>query len=102
MTEEEPKFSPEEIENSKRIFKSATPKYTFDWYIKWVASIMILCSLVLRAAGPEFRMLDIYFGWVGIGLWIWVSIMWRDRALIMLNGVSWFMLTVAILRELVI
>lgn len=99
MNEEEPKFSPEEIENSKRIFKSATPKYTLDWYIKWIASIMILCSLALRAAGPEYRMLDIYFGWVGIGLWIWVSVIWQDRALIMLNVVSWFMLTVAILKE---
>jgi hypothetical protein len=28
-----------------------------------------------------------------------VSIIWRDRALIMLNVVSWFMLTVAILKE---
>ena len=36
----------------------------FDWYLKWVASIVILCSLAMRAAGPEYRMLDIYFGWV--------------------------------------
>jgi len=71
----------------------------FDWYLKWVASVIILCSLAMRAAWPEYRMLDIYFGWVGIALWIWVSIIWRDRALIMLNVVSWFMLTVAILKE---
>lgn len=71
----------------------------FDWYLKWVASVIVLCSLAMRAAGPEYRMLDIYFGWVGIALWIWVSIIWRDRALIMLNVVSWFMLTVAILKE---
>lgn len=71
----------------------------FDWYLKWVASAIVLCSLAMRAAGPEYRMLDIYFGWFGIGLWIWVSIIWRDRALIMLNVVSWFMLTVAILKE---
>lgn len=71
----------------------------FDWYLKWVASIVVLCSLAMRAAGPEYRMLDIYFGWFGIGLWIWVSVIWRDRALIMLNVVSWFMLTVAILKE---
>jgi len=71
----------------------------FDWYLKWVASIIVLCSLAMRAAGPEYRMLDIYFGWCGIALWIWVSIIWRDRALIMLNVVSWFMLTVAILKE---
>jgi hypothetical protein len=27
-------FSKEEQKNSTRIFKSATPKYTKDWYIK--------------------------------------------------------------------
>ena len=26
-------LSPQELKNSKRIFKSATPKYTIDWYI---------------------------------------------------------------------
>ena len=71
----------------------------FDWYLKWVASVIILCSLAMRAAGPEYRMFDLYFGWVGILLWTWVSVIWRDRALIMLNGISWFMLTVAILKE---
>ena len=49
MTEEEQKvkFTEEEILNSKRIFKSATPKYTLDWYVKWVASIVILISLAM-------------------------------------------------------
>jgi|SRR6056300_1287763 len=71
----------------------------FDWYLKWVASVVVMCSLALRTAGPEYRMFDLYFGWAGIMLWTWVSIIWRDRALIMLNGVSWFLLTVAILKE---
>ena len=39
------KFSKEEIENSKRIFKSATPKYTVDWYLKWIASIFVLAAM---------------------------------------------------------
>ena len=47
----------------------------------------------------EYRMYDLYLGWIGIVLWIWVSVIWRDRALIMLNTVSWFMLTVAIMKE---
>ena len=71
----------------------------FHWYLKWAASVIILFSLAMRAAGPEYRMYDLYFGWVGIGMWIWVSVIWRDRALIMLNAVSFFMLTVAILKE---
>ena len=72
----------------------------FDWYLKWLASIIVLCSLALRSAGPEYRIYDLLFGTVGIALWTWVSIIWRDRALIMLNGISFFMLTVAVLKEI--
>ena len=71
----------------------------FDWYLKWFASIVVMMSLAMRAAGVEYRMYDLYLGWVGILLWCWVSVIWRDRALIMLNCVSWFMLTVAIMKE---
>jgi hypothetical protein len=53
----------------------------------------------MRAAGPEFRFYDLSFGVVGIALWCWVSIIWKDRALIMLNTVSLFMLGVALLKE---
>jgi hypothetical protein len=72
----------------------------FDWYLKWVASVVVLCSLALRSAGPEYRIYDLLFGAVGIALWTWVSVIWRDRALIMLNGISFFMLSVAILKEI--
>ena len=71
----------------------------FDWYLKWVASIVVLCSLALRSAGPEYRIYDLMFGTVGIALWTWVSVIWRDRALIMLNGISFFMLVVALIKE---
>ena len=71
----------------------------FDWYLKWVASVIMLTSLAMRAAGPEYRIYDLAFGWVGIALWTWVSVIWRDRALIMLNGISFFMLSVAILKD---
>ena len=41
-------FNEEELKNSKRIYKSATPKYTVDWWLKWVASIFILSALSMR------------------------------------------------------
>lgn len=72
----------------------------FDWYLKWAASLIILTSLAMRAAGPEYRMYDLLFGVVGVALWTWVSVIWRDRALIMLNGVSLFMLASTVLREI--
>jgi len=98
--EEKERFALEEIQNSKRIFKSATPKYTLDWYVKWLASIIILVSLAMRSAGPEYRIYDLAFGVVGIALWLWVSMLWKDRALILLNGVSLFMLMTALFQDL--
>jgi len=72
----------------------------FDWYLKWIASIFILISLAMRSAGIDYRMYDLVFGVIGILLWLWVSIIWRDRALIMLNAVSGFLLITTILREI--
>ena len=80
-------FTPEEIENSKRIFKSATPKYTYDWYIKWVASIFILAAMSVRGV-DGFVLYDLWASVIGISLWLVVSILWKDRALVLLNGVG--------------
>jgi|TARA_R110002074_G_scaffold356074_6_gene528170 hypothetical protein len=84
-------FAPEEIANSKRIFKSATPKYTLDWYIKWVASAFVLIAMSMRGV-EGYGMYDLGFSIVGIALWFWVSIIWKDRALILLNGAGFLML----------
>ena len=80
-------FTQEELENSKRIQKSATPKYTVDWYVKWIASIFILAALSMRGL-DGLQIYDLCFSIIGIGLWLWVSIVWKDRALVMLNGVG--------------
>ena len=78
----DPKFTQEELENSKRIFKSATPKYTADWYIKWVASAFVLAAMSIRGI-PEYQLYDLYLSIIGIFGWVIVSILWKDRALIL-------------------
>ena len=78
-------FEPEELENSKRIFKSATPKYTIDWYLKWIASVFILSAISVRGIeGLQF--IDLSLSLVGVIGWLIVSLIWKDRALIILNG----------------
>ena len=79
------KFSKEEIENSKRIFKSATPKYTADWYIKWISSVFVLAAMSMRGV-EGYQMHDLYLSIVGITGWLIVSVLWKDRALIILNS----------------
>ena len=87
MSKVDPKVSKEELENSKRIFKSATPKYTVDWYIKWIASAFVLGAMSIRGV-EGMAMVDLILSVIGIALWLIVSILWKDRALVLLNGVG--------------
>ena len=86
------------VAENDQLFEAVTPKYTLDWYIKWVASCFILTSIAFRAA-DGYLLWDLGFGTVGVIGWLIVSILWRDRALILLNGVSLFMLIVGILNH---
>lgn len=88
-----------EITASKRIVKSATPKYTLDWYVKWIASIIIILSIAIRSTGiSELHIFDLWGSFIGCLLWFWVSFVWRDRALMMVNGVASLILTSGLLQ----
>ncbi len=77
--------SPEELKNSKRWFKSATPKYTPDWYIKWVSSVFILVAMSMRGI-EGLQLYDLIFSITGVAGWLVVAAIWEDRSLIMLNS----------------
>ena len=85
---------------STRVFKKITPKYDLSWYVKWVSSILILTAVCFRAAGG-FHMFDLYFSFAGTIGWLWVGILWHDRALIMLNGALTTLLFTGILKAYV-
>ena len=93
------KYSKAEIENSKRIYKSATPKQTLDWYVKWVGSTILLCAMMFRAEGL-YPFADLVLSFIGVSLWLWVALLWRDRALIILNAVAMLVLGSGLLRYL--
>jgi len=79
------KFSKEELEKSKRIFKSATPKYTIDWYLKWCSSVFVLAAMSIRGV-EGLQTYDLVLSVIGITGWLLVSFIWQDRALILLNS----------------
>lgn len=93
-----PKFAPEELENSNRIFKSATPKYDLSWYVKWFSSILILVALTIRAADYP-RIYDMWFGFFGMIGWTYVGILWKDRAIIIMNVISTILLAIGLLTH---
>jgi len=60
---------------------------TYDWYLKWVASVIILCAMSIRGV-PHLTEWDLTLSTIGVFLWLIVSLVWKDRALILLNGVG--------------
>ena len=77
--------SQEELKNSKRWFKSATPKYTTDWYVKWIASIFLLSAMSMRGV-EGLQLYDLILSIVGLMGWLVVALIWEDRALIIINS----------------
>ena len=92
--------SREELEKSNRWFKSATPKYTLDWYIKWIASIFILAAMSMRGV-EGLQLYDLTLSIIGITGWLVVSAIWEDRSLIMLNSVGLLLLLKNLITALV-
>ena len=92
------KFTKEEVLNSKRIFKSATPKGDVTWYVKWAASLTLLTAMIVRAAAVN-PYLDTIISVIGCLGWLYVALAWKDRALIILNAVACCILAIGILRQ---
>jgi hypothetical protein len=78
---------------------SITPKYDITWYVKWIASIIVLVGITIRASGvTQLQWLDIVCSWIGAVGWFYVGFKWNDRALMVLNGVIGVILFAGILR----
>ena len=64
------KYNREEVENSKRIFKSATPKQDLSWYVKWTASSFLIAAFAVRS-GQMYPFVDLCLSLVGVSGWLW-------------------------------
>lgn len=72
--------------DSTRVFKKITPKGDLSWYVKWTSVLLILIATTARATGT-IPQVDLWFGLFGTVGWLWVGMLWHDRALVFLNGV---------------
>ena len=70
----------------------------YVYYAKWIATILVLIAVACRSVEEIPKIYDVVFSWIGTGMWLYVSLAWKDRALILLNAVMSFMLFVALLR----
>ena len=68
------------------VLDKQTPTYTLDWYIKWIASIILIVGVILTSNNIyPFNLMVHALGMFG---WFIVAIIWNDRALLVINAVS--------------
>ena len=80
------KFDKKELENSKRIFKSATPKYDISWYVKWIAMLLAVAGIFLISASfTLYGQIAYVVSCIG---WIYVGMQWGDRAIMIGSAVT--------------
>ena len=72
------------------ILDKQTPTYTLDWYIKWIASIILVGGVILTSNNIYPYNLMVHA--IGMFGWFIVAIIWNDRALLVINAVSLFIL----------
>jgi len=89
-----------EEKNNTNLVEKVTPSHTLDWYVKWTATAFIIAGVICRSAGPEYALYDLIFGVIGTALWGWVSMIWQDRALIILNTTMFIILVVGLLKAI--
>ena len=86
----------------QKLDRLAKARLSFDlsWWVKWASSIILLAAMVLRG-GQAFPFVDLCLSFTGCLGWLWVGIMWKDRALVMLNTAAVMILGIGIVKVLV-
>lgn len=88
------------VETAKE--RKARQKESIAWWIKWFSSIIVMFAMAMRATGePTLAVWDLYLSTVGIFGWLIVSLLWKDRALILLNGVGGLILLSGIFKSFI-
>ena len=82
--------------NSSRVIKKITPRYDLSWYIKWFSSVTLIIAMMFTAV--EMFPLNLFIANIGFIGWLCVGMLWHDRALIVLNAISFVIYSMGILN----
>ena len=75
-----------------------TPAHGLSWYIKWLASIVLVHAMAFTAL--DMYPYNMYLQFVGVLGWFFVGMLWQDRALIVLNAIGLVFLGMGIFKYL--
>jgi len=66
--------------------KKTTPYKTKDWYLKWISSIILIIGILFTA--QNIYPINLFISSIGLLGWTIVGLIWNDRALLIVNGIS--------------
>jgi len=78
-----------ELQEHENHSKTLTPKkehHPFSWWLKWASSIILIFAMIMTT--NDMYPYNMFVQCLGVGGWLWVSIIWNDRALIVVNAVA--------------
>ena len=78
-----------------------TDKKDAAWFIKWISSFIVITAMSLRGI-EGMQIYDLTLSIVGVAGWLCVGMLWKDRALIILNAVGLVFLFRNLLTEFII
>ena len=78
-----------------------TDKKDAAWFIKWISSFIVITAMSLRGI-EGMQIYDLTLSIVGVAGWLCVGMLWKDRALIILNAVGLVFLFRNLLIEYII
>ena len=73
-----------------------TPLHDLSWYIKWASTIFIILGMITTAL--NLFSFNMFVHLIGVTGWLFVGILWHDRALIVLNSISLAIYTLGIVN----
>tara|TARA_B100000085_G_scaffold226518_1_gene212222 strand:- start:126 stop:410 length:285 start_codon:yes stop_codon:yes gene_type:complete len=79
----------ENLKEHENVAKTSTPlrhHHPLSWYVKWISSIILIFAMI--ATTNNLYPINMILQGLGVAGWLWVSIIWNDRALIVVNAVA--------------
>tara|TARA_Y100001938_G_C7930984_1_gene349320 strand:- start:299 stop:607 length:309 start_codon:yes stop_codon:yes gene_type:complete len=73
-------------ENPTKTLTPLKQHHPLSWWLKWVSSLILIVAMTLSS--NNLYPYNLYVHFVGIAGWLWVSVLWNDRALIVINAVA--------------
>ena len=78
-----------ELKEHEHSTKTSTPlkhHHPLSWYVKWASSIVLVFAMI--ATTNNMDPMNMILQGIGVAGWLWVAIIWNDRALIVVNAVA--------------